>query len=157
MTYSLRILTIADIPEMQALFRSTVLHVNKKDYTQEEVEDWASCGKSVAHWQELLAKHTYIGAFDQTGIMIGFSSMNKTGYLHSMFVHKDWQNKGVATQLLAEVERIAQQYGVKEITSDISITACPFFEHKGYRIIQPQLAQANQLRLKNYKMRKLLG
>ena len=149
MTYSLRILTIADIPEMQALFRSTVLHVNKKDYTQE--------GESVAHWQELLAKHTYIGAFDQTGIMIGFSSMNKTGYLHSMFVHKDWQNKGVATQLLAEVERIAQQYGVKEITSDISITACPFFEHKGYSIIQPQLAQANQLRLKNYKMRKLLG
>ena len=83
--------------------------------------------------------------------------MNKTGYLHSMFVHKDWQNKGVATQLLAEVERIAQQYGVKEITSDISITACPFFEHKGYSIIQPQLAQANQLRLKHYKMRKLLG
>ena len=131
MTYSLRILTIADIPEMQALFRSTVLHVNKKDYTQEEVEDWASCGES--------------------------ASMNKTGYLHSMFVHKDWQSKGVATQLLAEVERIAQQNGVKEITSDISITARPFFEHKGYRIIQPQLAQANQLRLKNYKMRKLLG
>ncbi len=127
MTYSLRILTIADIPEMQALFRSTVLHVNKKDYTQEEVEDWASCGESVAHWQELLAEHTYIGAFDQTGIMIGFSSMNKTGYLHSMFVHKDWQSKGVATQLLAEVERIAQQNGVKEITSDISITARPFF------------------------------
>lgn len=157
MTYSLRILTIADIPEMQALFRSTVLHVNKKDYTQEEVEDWASCGESAAHWQELLAEHTYIGAFDQAGIMIGFSSMNKTGYLHSMFVHKDWQSKGVATQLLSEVERIAQQNGVKEITSDISITARPFFEHKDYRIIQPQLAQANQLRLKNYKMRKLLG
>lgn len=59
MTYSLRILTIADIPEMQALFRSTVLHVNKKDYTQEEVEDWASCGESVAHWQELFGK-TYL-------------------------------------------------------------------------------------------------
>ena len=26
--------------------------------------------------------------------------MNKKGYLHSMFVHKDMQGKGVATQLL---------------------------------------------------------
>lgn len=53
--------------------------------------------------------------------------MNKNGYLHSMFVHKDCQCKGIATQLLSAVERIAKEYGVKEIKSEVSFTARAFF------------------------------
>ena len=44
--YKLRKLTEEDIPDLQILFRETVLHVNARDYTREEVEDWASCGDS---------------------------------------------------------------------------------------------------------------
>ena len=98
--YKIRPLEEEDIPEMRELFHTTVLTVNSKDYTKEEVEDWASCGDSVEHWKELFAKNNYIGALDEQGNIIGFSSMNAEGYLHSMFVHKDWQGKGVATLLL---------------------------------------------------------
>lgn len=101
----IRRLAAQDIPEMRKLFRATVLTVNSKDYTKEEVEDWASCRDSVEHWKELLAKNDYIGALDGQGGIVGFSSMNAEGYLHSMFVHKDWQGKGVATLLLSEVEK----------------------------------------------------
>ena len=101
-------LTELDIPEMRELFRTTVLTVNSKDYTKEEVEDWTSCGDSVAHWKNLLAKNDYVGAIDRQGKIIGFSSMNAEGYLHSMFVHKDQQGKGVATLLLSEVEKMGQ-------------------------------------------------
>ena len=87
--FSVRPLTERDIPDMRKLFRATVLTVNSKDYTKEEVEDWASCGDSVEHWKELLAKNNYIGALDEQGGIVGFSSMNAEGYLHSMFVHKD--------------------------------------------------------------------
>ena len=58
----MRPLTDQDISKVQELFRSTVLTVNSKDYTKEEVEDWASCGDSIEHWKELLAKNDYIGA-----------------------------------------------------------------------------------------------
>ena len=75
------------------MFRTTVLTVNSKDYTKEEAEDWASCGDSVEHWKELLAKNDYIGALDGQGGIVGFSSMNAEGYLHSMFVHKDCKEK----------------------------------------------------------------
>ena len=71
-----------------------------------------------------------------------------------MFVHKDWQGKGIATLLLSEVERIAIQYEVKEITSEVSKTARLFFEHKGYVVECEQKQQANRLRLTNYKMKK---
>lgn len=125
-------------------------------YTKEEVEDWASCGDSVEHLKELLSHNHFIGAFDKANHMVGFSSMNKDGYLHSMFVHKDWQGKGVATQLLSEVERIAKQLGVVEITSEVSLTARPFFEKKGYEIVKIQKYRANKLELTNFIMRRKL-
>ena len=149
-------LTELDIPEMRELFRTTVLTVNSKDYTKEEVEDWTSCGDSVAHWKNLLAKNDYVGAIDRQGKIIGFSSMNAEGYLHSMFVHKDQQGKGVATLLLSEVEKIAREYDVHKINVEASITARPFFEKHGYKVVKEQKAKANRLWLTNYVMEKAL-
>ena len=154
--YNIRPLEEKDLYDMQNLFRSTVLNVNIKDYTKEEVEDWASCGNDMEHWKEILFNNQFIGAFDKQDNLIGYSSINKNGYMHSMFVHKDWQGKSVATQLLSEVEKIARQYKVKEITSEVSKTARPFFEHKGYVVECEQKQQANRLKLTNYKMKKVL-
>lgn len=154
--YRIRPLEEKDLYDMQNLFRSTVLNVNIKDYTKEEVEDWASCGDDIKHWKEILFNNQFIGAFDKQDNLIGYSSMNKRGYMHSMFVHPDWQGKGVATQLLFEVEKIAKQHKVKEITSEVSKTARLFFEHKGYVVECEQKQQANRLKLTNYKMKKVL-
>ena len=154
--YKIRLLEEKDIHNLQDLFRSTVLNINIKDYTKEEVEDWASCGDNIEHWKEILFNNQFIGTFDKQDNLIGYSSMNKNGYMHSMFVHKDWQGKGVATLLLSEVEKIARQYEVIEITLEVSKTARPFFEHKGYVVECEQKQQANRLKLTNYKMKKVL-
>ena len=154
--YNIRPLEEKDLYDMQNLFRSTVLNVNIKDYTKEEVEDWASCGNDMEHWKEILFNNQFIGAFDKQDNLIGYSSMNKRGYMHSMFVHPDWQGKGIATLLLSEVEKIARQYEVIDITSEVSKTARPFFEHKGYVVECEQKQQANRLKLTNYKMKKVL-
>ena len=141
----IRRLAAQDIPEMRKLFRATVLTVNSKDYTKEE-----------EHWKELFAKNNYIGALDGQGNIIGFSSMNTDGYLHSMFVHKDWQGKGVATLLLSEVEKMARRYEVHKINVEVSITARPFFEKRGYKVVKEQKARANRLWLTNYVMEKAI-
>lgn len=154
--YDLRILKESDTTEMKELFCSTVLNINIKDYTKEEVEDWASCGENADRWKELISKNRFIGAFDRDNRLVGFSSMNKDGYLHSMFVHKDCQGRGVATSLLSEVEKIAANFGVTEITSEVSITARPFFEKRGYNVIKEQRHKAKKLELTNFVMKKVL-
>ena len=150
----IRSLAERDIPEMQALFRDTVLHVNVRDYSQEEVEDWASCGDSVEHWRRLLSENAYVGAFDAQGRLVGFSSMNPTGHLHSMFVHKDRQGAGVGSRLLSEVEKMAREYGVRRIGAEVSVTARPFFEVRGYSVVKEQKAKANRMYLTNFVMEK---
>ena len=65
--------------------------VNRCDYSQAEVEDWAS-------------------TFD--------------------VVHKDFQSKGIVTILLNDIERYAITAGITRVTSEVSLTARPFFEKK---------------------------
>lgn len=142
---------------MKDLFRTTVLNVNSKEYTEAEVMDWVSCGNNEVRWKELLVSNRYVGAFNECNVLVGFSSMNKDGHLNFMFVHKDFQHKGIATQLLLEVERIAVQYGVGYITCEVSLTARAFFEKKGYETIKIQKCKANKLELTNFVMRKVLN
>ena len=134
--YRIRRLAENDIPQMRELFRSTVLCVNSRDYSDDECEDWASCGDSTEHWKDLLSENDFFAALDGVGNIIGFSSMNAGGHLHSLFVHKDWQGKGVGTQLLSEAERLAMEYDAGKITSEVSITARPFFEKHGYKVVK---------------------
>ena len=148
--------TTADIPELKSLFCNTVLTVNARDYTTEEVADWASCGDRPGRWEKLLASLHFIAVCDAEGRIIGFTSIRNDGYLHSMFVHKDHQGEGIATALLQQIEVYATEHGIRKITSEVSITARPFFEHQGYAVEREQRAQANRLQLTNYVMRKIL-
>ena len=67
-----------------------------------------------------------------------------------MFVHKDFQGKGIATILLNEIERYATATGIIRITSEVSLTARPFFEQRGYIVTEEQKRRANQLSLTNF-------
>ena len=154
---SIRPLTEQDIPQMQELFRTTILEVNSRDYSREESEDWASCGDGPEHWRKLLSENNFFGIFDRQDLLIGFSSMNIGGHLHSRFVHKDRQHQGIGSLLLAEVEKMAREYGVAQIGAEASITARPFFEKHGYRTVKEQKAKAKRMYLTNYVMEKVLS
>lgn len=98
--------------------------------------------------------HYFIVAINQQSEIVGFSSITPQGYLHSMFVHKDFQGEGIATMLLNEIEQYAITNGIIRITSEVSLTARPFFEKKGYIVEEEQKRKANQLSLTNFWMAK---
>lgn len=143
-----------DIIELRSLFQNTVLAVNRHDYSQAEVEDWASCGEDLSKLEEMIRTHYFIVAVDQQLQIVGFSSITSKGYLHSMFVHEDFQGKGIATILLNDIERYAITAGIMRITSEVSLTARPFFLKKGYIVEVEQKRKANQLCLTNFWMAK---
>lgn len=94
----------SDAVELKNLFQNTVLAINRRDYLQAEVEDWASCGDNLANIKDMIKTHYFIVAVNQQSEIVGFSSITPQGYLHSMFVHKDFQGEGIATMLLNEIE-----------------------------------------------------
>ena len=147
---------LSDIPAMQRLFRETVLTVNRQHYTAGEVADWASCGDDPRHWEDLFARQHYFVAESPETEMAGFASIDETGYMHALFIHREWQRCGVASALYETVERFAREAGADRITSEVSETARGFFEQQGFQVDGKQRRQANRLRLTNYKMSKRL-
>lgn len=152
--FSIRQATHDDITEIKELFKSTVLTINGRDYSQEEVEDWASCGEDISKISEMIETHYFIVAINRPSQIVGFSSITSQGYLHSMFVHKDFQGKGIATLLLDDIEQFAKGNGITKITSEVSLTARRFFEKQGYIVTTEQKRQANKLCLTNFWMAK---
>ena len=157
MDFKIRIAQQSDSAELRDLYKNTVLVVNRRDYSQDEVEDWASCGDDLSNIEEMIKTHYFIVAVNQLSQIVGFSSITPQGYLHSMFIHKDHQGEGIATALLQRIEAYAMEHDIQNITSEVSITARPFFESRGYVVEQEQRAQANRLKLTNYRMRKQIG
>ena len=155
-SYKFREATLTDIPELREMYQSTLRAVNIADYTSEEIEDWASCGDDLTHLADLITHLWFIVALNDSGQIIGFSSISREGYLHSMFVHKDYQRRGVAGFLLGKIEEYAAEHGIKTITSEVSITARSFFKKQGYEVIKEQRRKANRLCLTNYWMKKTL-
>lgn len=152
--FTIRIAQQSDAPILKELFQDTILNINKRDYSEAEVKDWASCGNDLSRIKEMIRTHYFIVATHQQSQIVGFSSITRQGYLHSMFVHKDFQGKGIATTLLNEIERHAIATGITHITSEVSLTARPFFEKRGYTVKEEQKRKANRLYLTNFWMEK---
>lgn len=86
--------------------------------------------------------------------IVGFADITTDGYLDHLFVHKDFQGQGIASGLLHRVEQEALGHGVKQIRTDASITAKPFFEHKGYVAVCAQTVSIRGVALGHFKMAK---
>lgn len=152
---NIRFATKKDIPAIKELFRSTILSVNLKDYPSEQVECWAARGEDASVWEERINEQYFILA-EENNTILGFAALKLSGYLNSMFVHRDYQGKGVASLLLKKIEEYARMKDISEITADVSITAQPFFSKKGYVILEQQTVCIG-ISMTNYKMSKVFS
>ena len=83
----IRQVNLSDIPALQELYQHTVLTVNRKDYTAEEVADWASCGDDTSHWNELFEEQHYVVAENIKALR--HLCINISKHTHEKEVRKD--------------------------------------------------------------------
>ncbi|RKJ38772.1 GNAT family N-acetyltransferase [Acutalibacter sp. 1XD8-33] len=148
----LRGYTPADCREMAELFYDTVHTVSAKDYTQEQLDAWATGLVDLAEWnQSFLVHYTLVAEKDDR--IVGFGDMDLSGYLDRLYVHKDYQGQGIASAICGELEEAVHN----PVTTHASITARPFFEHRGYRVIREQKVVRRGVSLTNCVMQKNRG
>ncbi len=87
---------------------------------------------------------------------VGFTDLEPDGHLDMMFVHPAHQGVGIATALLERVETAARGQGLARIFTEASITARPFFERRGFRLLAAQIVRVRGQALANFRMEKLL-
>lgn len=138
-----------DCAGMAKLYYNTVHTVNAADYTPQQLDAWATGNVDLEAWNEsFLAHHTLVA--EEDGVLLGFGDMDG-GYLDRLYVHKDHQHQGVAAAICDALEQASP---ADQFVTHASITARPFFEHRGYLLLREQQVERQGVLLTNFVMEK---
>ncbi|WP_049736066.1 GNAT family N-acetyltransferase [Rhizobium ecuadorense] len=135
------------------IFLRAVREVSSRDYSPAQIEAWAKVEDRSLWAERRISRSAWIAEID--GEPVGFSDLTGDGCLDMMFVHPEFQGRGVASRLLSRVELEALRLGFKRIHTEASRTARPFFERKGFRVIARQTVEKRGQSLENFRMEKL--
>ena len=136
------------------LFYDSVHGVCLGDYTQEQVDVWADGTTDPAVWERSFLQHrTLVARLD--GEIVGFADLDGN-YLDRLYVHRDFQRRGVAKALVSALEELAKAQGETRMTVHASITARGFFEKRGWQVVKAQQVERKGVLLTNFVMEKAL-
>lgn len=151
----LRFAEFSDLTEMQELYVNTIHHVCSKDYDAAQRAVWSASVENTERWRKVLL-HQIVIIAEKNNKMVGYGTLDKGNYIDFFYIHKDFQRQGIADKILAQIESQAQKMGHSILSSDVSITAKPFFEKKGFTVLKEQQNIRKGIELINYKMEKQL-
>jgi len=140
-----------DEDELWDLFFNTIHKVNSQNYTPLQVAVWAP--KDVDR-DEYVKKFREINPFIalKSGKIVGYADIQSDGYIDHFYCHHQFQRQGVGSLLFAQLEKTANENNTPKMYSNVSITAKPFFESKGFSVEKEQQIQLMDQQLKNFRM-----
>ncbi len=145
----------SDLQDILALFVDTIYSVCAKDYSPEQQVAWAAGAQNTGRWQKKLETQYFLVANTEETI-VGFASL-EDNYIDFLFVHKDFQGCGIAKQLFEALLQKAIETNVEILTSNVSLTARPFFEKMDFVVICQQDNPTRGVNLTNFRMEKSLN
>ena len=142
-----------DLSQILKLFHDTVVNINKKDYSEEQIKVWSSLAEDKVRFGERLEECITFVA-DYKGKVIGVGSFEKNGNIDMLYSHKDYQRKGVASLLLLNIQLEAVEQKIPRLFASVSITAKPFFEKMEFKTVRKQSVERKNVKFTNYLMEK---
>jgi len=137
--------------ELWELFYNTIHSVNIRDYDENQIEAWAPGDFDV---NIAIQKFTDIDPFVaiKNGKIIGYGDIQSDGLIDHFYCHHEFQRQGVGSALFSAIEKEAIINGISKMYSNVSITARPFFEAKGFAVKKEQVIKVRDQQLKNFRM-----
>ena len=133
----------SDCPILAELFYQTVHGVCGRDYTTQQLDAWADGQVDLVAWDASFQAHTTLVA-EWDGVIVGFADLADGGYLDRLYVHRDYQRRGIAAALCDGLPGARLTHA--------SLTAQPFFEHRGWRMEREQQVERHGVKLTNFVM-----
>jgi len=140
------------------LFYETVRSVNRADYSEEQLEAWAPAVPDQQAWHARMSepeRRTLVAEEDDE--VVGFAELEDDGHLNMIYLRGDAVGRGVGRRPYEAVEEEARGSGVGRIFAEASITARPFFERHGFRVVREQRVSLRGVEMTNFAMEKPLA
>ena len=145
-----------DTETLLSLFHNTVHQINIRDYSEQQVNVWApSQQEDLPNWEDrFTTSDTIVAEIDN--VITGFANLKNGESIDMLYVHKDFQRRGVASALLKKIEKKLRRSGLNNISVESSITARPFFERFGYHVTKENRKTYNNIEFITFAMEKKL-
>lgn len=147
----------ADAEAISRLYYNTIHTINAMDYSKEQRDAWApsSSVQDYTGWQEKLKKtKPFVALIGET--IVGFAEFEPNGHIDCFYVHHEYQGHGVGTALMNEIDKEAKENSLARIYAEVSITAKPFFETKGFKVVKQQTVTLRGADLVNFVMERTI-
>lgn len=144
-----------DAPLAARVFFDAVRESTKEHYTEAQRRAWTGELPGPESWRDRLTGTAGFAA-EEGGRLLGFMTINGTGYIDLAFVAPTALGQGVGWRLYCAVEAKARELGASVLTTEASRMARPFFERQGWSVIVEQVVVIRGVGLTNYRMRKAL-
>jgi putative acetyltransferase len=141
-------------PKLFNIFHSAIHLIASRDYTDEQVHAWAPSSLDAELWaRRMRGINPFVAELD--GELVGYADVQSDGYIDHFFVSGHHPRQGIGRALMEALEAEAASLGLQELTSDVSVTAQPFFEHFGFLVVEHQSPVIDGVEMLNARMRKL--
>ncbi|CAK1730099.1 putative acetyltransferase [Vibrio crassostreae] len=145
----------SDNKALWEIYFHTVRNINVRDYSQEQAEAWAPSDFDSELWDKCLRRiQPFVAELD--GRVVGYTDLQPNGLIDHFFCHHEYQGKGVGRALMEHVFSVGRVRGVSRYFSEVSITARPFYEHLGFKVVNEQEVDMRGVKLTNYVMEKVI-
>jgi len=134
-----------------SVFQRSVHEVASRDYSPAQVAAWAPEHPYLEAWSPRLGRG---GVFvcECHDEIAGFARVDDSGYVDLLYIHPEFQRQDVGLALFQRMIAWVSSRGVGRLISDVSVTARPFFERVGFRVVKSQEVERRGVRLRNFRM-----
>ena len=146
----------SDTPALAAIFRDSIEVLAAEDYDDAQLAAWIAMADELAAFGKRLAANLTLVA-TITRAPAAFASLKGAGIIVMLYVDPSVARQGIGGQLCDALERLAAARGAKKITGDISDTALPLFEKRGYIAERRNTVPLGDVWIGNTTMTKLFG
>lgn len=146
---------IGEEDELWAIYHNTIHRINIRDYSEAQISAWAPPDLDMGIWRNKIGS---INPFvvENDGNIIGYADIQPSGLIDHFYCHYQWQRQGVGSMLMKRISAEAIKLGVVTLTSEVSITAKPFYLSQRFSVVENQFLLVRGHKLANYKMQKQL-
>ena len=146
-----------DAGALMELFHETVHAICAADYTREQLDAWSPASSlDLEAWRARFnAKKPFVATVELEPV--GFIELEPDGHIDCLYIHRDFQRRGIATHLLQHAISWARARSMLRLNVEASITALPFFLRHHFTVVYRQHVERHGQRLENVVMERRLS
>lgn len=154
-THTIRRFRAGDEHALFQVFFSAIHELASRDYLPEQIQAWAPRDLDPAIWA---ARVQGIAPFvaERDGVILGYADVQPNGYIDHFFVSGKYARQGVGTALMQRIHEEAVRLRIPTLTSEVSLTAQPFYAKHGFVVVRRQSLRTRGVTLDNALMKKEL-